>query len=223
MDKCDFVGVFQVNWILIKTYFGSKYTPNMDHFKGRVIDLGSDKWFVPKFLSFQYGDLDEESNSTIIKKVISTLKTRNLYDQYLKSKTKDDTLSIGYSIGKKDKDKEKDKEKEKDELLREKSPEKIRHGEFKNVLLSEVDLINLGNFYGATRAKELIEETSRYFEKKGCAGKYKNHYLCIRDWHKEALVPGSEAAKAQEKKPLSDHQKAINAQVEMLAKKIRRA
>lgn len=56
LDTCNMAGIWQVNWPLVNFYI-----PNFDFkkdvFGDRIQALKDDKWFIPKFIKFQYGDL----------------------------------------------------------------------------------------------------------------------------------------------------------------------
>lgn len=101
-DKCDVAGIWKPNWPLASVYIGEKCTVNdLETLKNQVKDLGNGRFFVPDFVSFQYGELSEACNPH--KKVISILKKERLLEGYLKG-----TLTL------QDKDKDKDKEEEQD-------------------------------------------------------------------------------------------------------------
>lgn len=72
---------------------------------------------------------------------------------------------------------------EKEIELKKKKELKHKYGEDKNVLLTNEQYEELIKLYGKDKALLIIENTSKYFERKGCAGKYKNHYRCINDWN----------------------------------------
>jgi len=70
-----------------------------EKFKGKIIEFDNEeKWFIPSFIEFQYGELKEENR--VHKSVITILKRNSLYKPLISSLN-----------GAKDKDKEKDKEK----------------------------------------------------------------------------------------------------------------
>lgn len=60
LDNCDHAGVWQVNWPLVKFHLGD-FELNEEAFNGRIVKLKDDKWHIPKFLSFQYGELKPEN------------------------------------------------------------------------------------------------------------------------------------------------------------------
>ena len=102
LDKCNHAGIYKVNKSLMNFQIG--VLPGINLFDGRVIELNSEKWFIPKFIGFQYGFL-EESNR-VHKSVINELKKLGVFKDYLKS-------FEGLKDKDKDIDKDIDKEKEK--------------------------------------------------------------------------------------------------------------
>lgn len=107
LDKCDAVGVWKVNKRLAEFCIG---TINWDIFVSymgsRLQIIDEEKWWLVKFCEFQYGSLDENSNSPATKSHINLLKKHSLYIGY--------TRTI-YSP--KEKEKEKAKEKVKDSFF----------------------------------------------------------------------------------------------------------
>jgi hypothetical protein len=53
VDNCDHAGIWQVNWPLVQFYI-KDYVFNETAFNGRIVQLKKDKWFIPKFIDFQY-------------------------------------------------------------------------------------------------------------------------------------------------------------------------
>ena len=113
-DKCDSAGLWDVNEPLVKFHLGNEYHIDPERFDGRIVVLTKDKWFIPKFISFQYGTLKPECRPHA--HVLSVLKKHSLKG-YLKGI---DTLKD------KDKDKDKDKETEKDKRFSPPTLEEVR-------------------------------------------------------------------------------------------------
>lgn len=67
---------------------------------------------------------------------------------------------------------------------------KIRHGAYRNVLLSQTELDKLKQNYPDYAAR--VERLSEYMESKGA--KYKNHYATIVSWAKKDKEKGKETA-----------------------------
>ena len=100
LDNCNHAGIWQVNWALVDFYInGFKF----DHtkFEGRISYISETKWFICKFIDFQYkGELNPENRTH--KSVLNILQKEGA------SKG----LTSPYQ-GAKDKDKDKDKDKNK--------------------------------------------------------------------------------------------------------------
>lgn len=99
-DKCDHAGIWRVNWPLVRFHIGD-FVFNKDNFKDRIIILSDDKWFIQKFIEFQYGTLNPENRAH--QSVISILKKEGAYKGLIRG-----------IQGRKDKDKDKDMDKDKD-------------------------------------------------------------------------------------------------------------
>ena len=54
LDTCDHAGIWKGSWSAVRAHIGSE-KPNMAAFEGRLIPISKDKYFIPKYLSFQYG------------------------------------------------------------------------------------------------------------------------------------------------------------------------
>lgn len=72
----------------------------------------------------------------------------------------------------------------------EKNDKKNTYGEFKNVNLSDEELIKLNDRYGKSEIKTLIEELSNYMASKG--KRYLNHYATLLNWAKRKNINRSE-------------------------------
>lgn len=103
-DKCDVAGIWEANWVLASTYIGEDITEkDIIPISSQIQHLRENKYFVPDFIEFQYGELSASCKPHI--KVIQILKKYNLFDK----------LNKGYTKGmqpleEKEKDKEEDKE-----------------------------------------------------------------------------------------------------------------
>lgn len=78
LDKCDHAGIWKINERLVHFCLGFK--PDLNSFvaacKGRVIILSAEKWHIPKFLTFQYGELSESNK--MYSRVMSSLQKEGL-------------------------------------------------------------------------------------------------------------------------------------------------
>jgi hypothetical protein len=81
LDKCDHAGFFKPNMKLATFCIGEKITLEemKTVFKDRIYESGS-KWFIPKFITFQYGELS--SDSAFHRKIISILDTNRVSTLY---------------------------------------------------------------------------------------------------------------------------------------------
>lgn len=113
---CDHAGVWIVDFDIAQLYLGSDMPVNKedalkffnsDEERIIVID-GGKKWFIPSFVSFQYGELSD--NNRAHTGVINTLKKYNLIN-YTEIINKGQRSPLQ---GDKDKDKDMDKDKEED-------------------------------------------------------------------------------------------------------------
>lgn len=60
LDKCDNAGIWEKNFRLASFFLGFKIDDESCTFlKGKVIPINDNKWFIPKFILFQYGELTE--------------------------------------------------------------------------------------------------------------------------------------------------------------------
>jgi len=56
LDMCDHAGVYKVNLKLLKFQTGTERSEDeiIDYLKDRIYPTDNDKWFIPKFITFQY-------------------------------------------------------------------------------------------------------------------------------------------------------------------------
>ena len=60
-DRCDNAGVIEPDVELASFQIGYQYPMDtLLEFGGRIVNLPCGKWFIPKFIEFQYGKLSEE-------------------------------------------------------------------------------------------------------------------------------------------------------------------
>ena len=64
LDTCNHAGIYKLNVKLAEFCIGSEINieETLSALKGRAIDLGNNKWFIPKYLKFKYGYLTEKNN-----------------------------------------------------------------------------------------------------------------------------------------------------------------
>lgn len=104
--SCDHAGFISIDLEFVELVLGEKYEDNVieTYFFERVLKLGDFKFFIPKFIKFQYGPLNPESRVHL--SVIKKLEEHGINLKGI------DTLCIPYEYPidtLKDKDKDKDK------------------------------------------------------------------------------------------------------------------
>jgi len=102
LDKCDHAGLFKVVKRNMDFHLENDYDLNevIKAFGDKIKVINDSLWFIPGFISFQYGRLNP--NNRVHVSVIELLKNKGLYKEYISSIDTD-----------KDIDKEKDEEKAK--------------------------------------------------------------------------------------------------------------
>ena len=166
LDKCDHAGIFKCNLRLLNFTLKSDYTLESlyDTFSNKIAKLRDNKYFIPSFIHFQYGELNDAVNCH--KSVIASLKLERVNQQLIKG-----CLRV--------KDKNKDKVKDKDNIYKE------SFGEF--VKLSSEQYQKLVDKMGKDSLKDLIQEMNRGIGAKGY--KYLSHYHALLKWWKKAGEP----------------------------------
>lgn len=168
LDRCDCAGVFEWDAGLASVYIGTDVT--LDGMEGRVLQVSGEKYWIPKFIEFQYGCTVTEltDTSSIHRGVLKIVKKYGLVKHY-ESLTK--PLPIPCQR-KKDKDKIKDKD-----LVKVKE-EKKKVAEF--VSLTDSEIKALTTELGPDRAAKAVEILDNYKGSKG--KKYASDYRAIRSW-----------------------------------------
>lgn len=161
LDNCDHAGIWKVNWPLVKFHlWEEKIDPEL--FSGRIIVLSSDKWYIPKFIEFQYGELNETNNTH--KSVLKILEKEGVFEGL-------DSPLAGLQYKGLDKGLDKDKG-----IV--KGDEKVKYLDF--VFLSKANYDQLAQKLGSTRVDQYIDKLNNYIGSKG--KKYKSHYHTILSW-----------------------------------------
>jgi hypothetical protein len=166
LDKCDHAGIWKVDYESASFHIGEDVGEEARGImNGRIYEY-KDKWFIPKFIFFQYGFLSDINR--VHKSVVEILEKEGLYKVYKQ------TL-----IGLKDKDKDKDKDKY-----------NINNDTDKyNINITDREKQLLINMYGTTITKEYIDRLKDYaaqFPDK--FKKYASHYATIRNWMRRDSV-----------------------------------
>ena len=79
LDTCDHAGVYKVSLKSIKFYTGTERTQSeiIEYLKDRIYIADNDKWFIPKFITFQYKNFFT-SNTPAIKSARELLISHNI-------------------------------------------------------------------------------------------------------------------------------------------------
>jgi len=113
LTDCDHAGIWDVD--VERASFQLKVELNEDEiletFNRKIVPFKTDKWFVPKFIVYQYGELNENVNAH--KSVIKLLTKYGLYVENQLLNNSSATVKVN-NLTVKDKDKDKDKVKDKD-------------------------------------------------------------------------------------------------------------
>ena len=111
LDKCDNAGVWKVNWKSAENHIGGEFNEKntLPHFEDRILILDKLRWFIKKFIKFQYGKLSDKCKPHI--QVLELLEEHNIT---LSDIPKGYTKGI-HTLQEKEEDKDKDKDQEKEE------------------------------------------------------------------------------------------------------------
>jgi len=106
LDNCNHAGIWQVNWPLVKFHIkGYRFNPAT--FEGRIKSVNHSKWYISKFVDFQYGNLNpsNRAHQSVLSLIEKEGASKGLASSLLGAMDKD-----------KDKDKVKVKYKDKDNV-----------------------------------------------------------------------------------------------------------
>lgn len=161
LDNCDHAGIWQVNWPLVKFHLGKIYkNEELKSFEGRIFYISEFKWFLPKFLIFQYGTLNPENKA---------------HSSVMKILEKEGALKGHICPLDTAQDMDKDMDKDKGVVRGE---EKVKYLDF--VFLSKANYDRLAEKLGITRVDSYIDKLNNYIGSKG--KRYKSHYHTILSW-----------------------------------------
>jgi len=158
LDNCDHAGIWEVDIELASFQMDVKLDEAsiLEAFNRKIIPFKTDKWFVPKFIVYQYGELNE--NNRVHNSVINILNKYGLY------KGRVSPLHEA-----KDKDKDKDKDLDKD-----KKSKKVQLKEI------EIELVELQKLFPSKDVKVEFEKWTDYMLSRGKT--YKNYSAAFRNW-----------------------------------------
>jgi len=106
LDECDHAGIWHVEMDVANVRIGIDVTVReaIEAFGGRVVAFDSDKWFIPDFVAFQYGELKE---------------VNRVHQSVARQLIKYELMGLVSPLqGLKDKEKDKDKDKDKTKRTR---------------------------------------------------------------------------------------------------------
>lgn len=106
LDTCNHAGIWDENFTLFRFYV-KDFIFNKEIYENRMINFADKKWFIPKFIEFQYGRLNPDNRAHA--SVLSILGKYGL-KKFLVSKEGASKGLVSPMLGSKDKDKDKDKE-----------------------------------------------------------------------------------------------------------------
>jgi len=158
LDNCDHAGIWEVDIELASFQMGVKLdeTRILKVFNRKIVPFKTDKWFVPKFIVYQYGELNE--NNRVHNSVINILNKYGLYKGRLRP------LNDA-----KDKEQYKDLVKDK-----EKKSKKVQLKEI------EIELVELQKLFPSKDVKAEFEKWTDYMLSRGKT--YKNYAAAFRNW-----------------------------------------
>ena len=136
LTDCDHAGIWDVDVERASFQIGVQLDEStiLKTFNRKIVPFKDGKWFVPKFVDYQYGELNEKVNAH--KSVIKLLTKYGLYVDNQLLPNSSATVKVN-NLTVKDKDKDKDKDKKKEQIkkinlseLKEKFPNKNVEFEF---------------------------------------------------------------------------------------------
>lgn len=165
LDKCDHAGIVKLNNKMMSFCLDTKinWLDVMKVFNGKIIHIENDKYFIPNFISFQYGDLigDNRIHKSVIK-ILIKYKLWNEDDKCLNINT---NIKQIHNI-------------QDDNIKKDIHKDKIKHNEFVLLTIEEYD--KLIDKLGKKNVDGMILKLNNYIGSHG--KKYKSHYYVILNW-----------------------------------------
>ena len=168
LTDCDHAGIWDVDVERASFQIGVELDEStiLKTFNRKIVPFKDGKWFVPKFVDYQYGELNEKVNAH--KSVIKLLTKYGLYVDNQLLPNSSATVKVN-NLTVKDKDKDKDKVKDKDKESK------------KSQLLSiEIQLTELQKDFKNKDVKVEYEKWKDYMLSRGKT--YKNYSAAFRNW-----------------------------------------
>ncbi len=178
LDACDNAGLWEKDFELASFIIGDTYKDDdcIKIFADKIIQVNG-KWFIWKFIEFQYDHLNPAVNAH--KSVIVKLNKYSLLDDNFTLKQSYLTVNEqlpNSSATDQDKDKDIDKDRNKDNI-------KIKYADF--VFMTEKEYNNLITELGEQITKDKITDLNLW--KGGKGKKTASDYLTILAWHRKDL------------------------------------
>lgn len=163
LTDCDHAGIWDVDIDRAAFQLNIKLDEKkiLNTFKNKIFLFKKDKWFIPKYIEYQYGELNPAVNAH--KSAIKILEKYNLIDG--------NQLLINSSLTVKDKDKDKDKVKV-----------KVKKLISKNEQLKEIEnkINKLKSDFPNRNVESEFEHFKDYLEARGKI--YKSYSAAFRNW-----------------------------------------
>jgi hypothetical protein len=79
IDRCDHAGIWKASWTQVRDIFGG--LPDIRVFQDRMYQIGPETYFLPKFLTFQYGYDWKNSKVLAVRSAVKILREKGLIKQ----------------------------------------------------------------------------------------------------------------------------------------------
>ena len=165
LDNCDHAGIWEVDIDLASFQTGVKFDEStiLKTFNRKIVPFKDGKWFVPKFIEYQYGELND--NTRVHNVVIKILTKYDIYKHL-------NEAGMGRTRGVND---PKDIYKEKEKLK-----EKEKESKKSQLLSIQIQLIELQKDFKNKDVKVEFEKWQDYMSSHG--KRYKNYVAAFRNW-----------------------------------------
>ncbi len=159
LDKCNHAGIFKWSKRLAEFNVGEPFTADeiLAAFGDRLIPIRHDKWYIPKFIEFQYGELSETNR--VHQSVIKILEKEGVFKGRLR-----------VVVDPKDKDKDKDN-------INIKNKGVTKSDQLKTI---QESFAKLKSDFPNRNVESEFEHFKDYCDAKGKS--YKNYLAAFRNW-----------------------------------------
>ena len=173
LDECDHAGIYEVDIKAARFRIGVRGLTRekiLETFHRKIIPFKQDKWFIPKFIDFQYGELNESNRAHL--SAIKILRKYNLYEN--------GRGLLGAYDGPMDMDKEKIKDKKPDKVIKNGKQDQLKEiKDRKPIFEKDFPHLNIDFYYD--NFVDYLDATGK---------KYKNYAsafrtCCRSEWYKD--------------------------------------